>query len=154
MKAYWMPFYGSSLCILFSREKTRQKMVIIDIGPILLLRSWIGSSAFWTGFRVKGYWSCTSPFSSKIIRHIIMYIHDKGNLIHANRLMIPGKKSLTGSFNQKWSRFRIKLFYDPPLNKSRPLCTDDKAFKRMTFFLFIKYHLNFNGSGVAPLVKL
>ena len=34
---------------------------------IFLLRSWIGSSAFWTGFRLKGYWSCTSAFSSRII---------------------------------------------------------------------------------------
>ena len=38
-------------------------------GPILLLRSWIGSSAFWTGVRLKGYWSCTSAFTSKMIRH-------------------------------------------------------------------------------------
>ena len=30
-----------------------------------------GSSAFWTGFRLKGYLFCISAFSSKIIRHIM-----------------------------------------------------------------------------------
>ena len=51
--------------------------------PILLLRSWIGSSAFWTGFRLNGYWSCTSAFSSKITRHIM----------HTNRLFVVPKIS-------------------------------------------------------------
>ena len=34
--------------------------------------SW--SSAFWSGFRLKRYWSCISDFSSKIIRHIMYMI--------------------------------------------------------------------------------
>ena len=69
--------------------------------PILLLRSWIGSSAFWTWFRLKGYWSWISAFSSKIIRHIMYMIKtwiikiQPRNLIHDNRLIqkIPFKWS-------------------------------------------------------------
>ena len=50
---------------------------------ILLLRSWIGSSAFWTRFRLKGYWSqiwlilyfCS--FFKENKAHRYSYVHDK-----------------------------------------------------------------------------
>ena len=68
-------------------------------GPIFLLRFWIGSLAFWTGFSLKGYWSCTSAFSSKIISHIMYMIKtyiikiQSWNLIQDNRLLAVQKMS-------------------------------------------------------------
>ena len=58
-----------------------------------------GSSAFCTGFRLKGYWSCISAFPSKIIRHIMEMIRtyiiklQSQNLIHNNRLLAVPKIS-------------------------------------------------------------
>ena len=80
----------------------------------------IWSSNFWSGFRLKVIWSNISTFSSKIKKHIMTYIskiHSR-NLILDHMLsavpkisvqMIPkNKDSLTGSFSQKWSFFRLK----------------------------------------------
>ena len=67
-------------------------------GPILLLRS------SWIGFldrvqtRFQGFWSCTSTFSSKMIRHILYmiktYIIKIQSRNHDNRLLAVPKISL------------------------------------------------------------
>ena len=66
-----------------------------------LLKAWSfkTSSAFWAGFRLKGYWSSTSAFSSKIIRHIMHMIKthivkiQSQNLMHDHRLLAVAKIS-------------------------------------------------------------
>ena len=86
----------------------------------------------WSWFRLKGYWSFISAFSSKIIRHIMymikMYIikSQSRNLIHDDRLlaMIPKNKdpwqdhpvkndSGSGSnfFILNWDRDRLQKYW-------------------------------------------
>ena len=51
-------------------EKSKKLTNFISMAQYFCYDPDLGSSAFWTGFRLKGYWSCISAFSSKIIRHI------------------------------------------------------------------------------------
>ena len=79
-------------------------------------------------FRFKGYWSCISAFSSKIIRHIMYMIKtyiikiQSRNLIHDNWSAVgydpESQRSLTGTSSQKWYRFRFKFFEPEPGSRS------------------------------------
>ena len=86
-------FLNTKICIISllpcrTVEITTESASFYSVhGPIFLLRYWFRIAGFSNRVQLKEYWSCTSAFPSKIIRHIMYMIKTYFIKIQARNLI-------------------------------------------------------------------